>query len=270
MTTATPPSQQTVRSVVQNLFALVIAVVILGVAAYFLIFREASTAVPPLSSQPFIITDPPPVPQPILADRIIFYDSFEDQALQWDLAPLGQARYEGGALILQDNHYEGWGTARPRLELDNFLLEVYTRWLSGAFGGEYGVRFWLNGTGDYYAFYIRNDGRYVIGKQIDGVWFEVVSAFTPAIERTGGINLMRVEALDSQQRFFINGEYLVDVQTDWQKPGDLMLVTMRPDGTEWLEVAFDNLLVAQHPGEARTAGTELPVFPVNQQAPANP
>lgn len=269
----TSQDQQRARSFIQNFFALFVAVVIIGIAAYVLIFREVAPAEPPLVSNPFVVTDPVPAPQPILSDRIIFYDSFEDTAIQWELAPLGQARYEGGALVLQDNHYEGASFARPHLELDDFITEVYTRWMSGAFGGDYGLRFRLNGDGDYYAFYISNDGRYTVGKQIDGDWFEVVSDFTPAIERSGGVNLLRVEALDDQLRFFINGQYLVDVTTDLQTVGDLELVTIRPSGTEWLEVAFDNLLVAQHPGRSRTAETNAETLPTNEElapTPSNP
>ncbi len=263
---ATPPTaqqQQNVRSIVQNLFALLIAVVVIGVAAYLLFFREASLDAPPLTSNPFVVSDPQPVPQPILTDKIIFYDSFEDQSIQWSLSSLGQARYEGGALILRDNHYEGIGSARPRLELDNFVAEVYTRWLSGAFGGDYGLRFRQTGNEDYYAFYIRNDGRYVVSKQIGGNWFEVTSAFTPAIDRAGGVNLLRVEALDNQLRFFINGQYLVDVATEVKSVGDFELVAIRPEGTEWLEVAFDNFLVAQHPEQTNTAVSEPPTLPLN-------
>lgn len=269
-TTSDSQQQQRARTIVQNVFALLIAVVIIGVAAYLLIFRDRTPEESPVLSNPFVVTDPMPAPQPILSDRIIFYDSFEDKSIQWDLAPLGQAEYDGGALVLQDNHYEGVGSARPHLEMDDFVMEVYTRWLSGAFGGDYGVRFRLNGNGDYYAFYISNDGRYVVGKMIDGDWFEVVSDFTPAIERSGGVNLLRVEALDDQLRFFINGQYLVDVTTELQGAGDVELITIRPDGTEWLEVAFDNLLVAQHPERARTAESGTSDLPTAAELTATP
>lgn len=267
---ATPPTaqqQQNMRSIVQNLFALLIAVVVIGVAAYLLVFREATPDAPPLTSDPFVVNDPQPIPQSILTDQIIFYDSFEDQSIQWSLSALGQTRYEGGALILRDNHYEGISSARPRLALENFVVEVYTRWLSGAFGGDYGLRFRQTGNEDYYAFYIRNDGRYVVSKQIDGDWFEVASAFTPAIDRSGGVNLLRVEALDKQLRFFVNGQYLVDVTTEMQNVGDFELVAIRPDGTEWLEVAFDNFLVAQHPEQTNTAVSEPPIIPLNNTSP---
>jgi hypothetical protein len=258
--------QQRARSFIQNLFALLIAAVIISVAAYFLLFRERTPDEPPIVSNPFVVTDPMPMLQPIISTNIIFYDSFDDGVIQWDLATLEQARYDGGALVLQDNHYEGIGSARPHLELDDFILEVYTRWLSGAFGGDYGVRFRLNPSGDYYAFYISNDGRYTVGKQIDGDWFEVVSDFSPAIQRGGGVNLLRIEALNDQLRFFVNGQYLVDVTTDLQGVGDLELVAIRPEGTDWLEIAFDNLLVAQHPGRTRTAGTESETVPTGDEA----
>lgn len=270
MATSPTAQQQTVRSIVQNVFALLIAVVVIGVAAYLLFFREATQDAPPVTSAPFVVQEPHPLPQPILTDRIIFYDSFEDQSIQWSLSPLGQARYEGGAVILRDNHFEGIGSARPRLELDDFVAEVYTRWLSGAFGGNYGLRFRLAENGDHFAFYIRNDGRYMVGKQVSGDWFEVASAFTPAIDRAGGINLLRVEALGDNLRFFVNGQYLVDVTTEWQHVGDFEMVAIRPDGTEWVEVAFDNFLVAQHYGQTNTAVGNPPILPLNQEAYPSP
>jgi hypothetical protein len=261
---ANAPAQQRARSFLQNLFALLLVVVVLGIAGYYLLIIRNNAALEPSVPSAYLVQSPAPFPQPIGTNLIIFYDSFDDATIQWTLAPSGQAVYDGGALVLKDNQYEGIASARPHLQVDDFILEFYTRWLSGAFGGDYGVRFRLNSTGDYYAFYIRNDGRYIVGKQLDGNWFEVFSDFSPAIDRDGGVNLLRVEALDNDLRFFVNGQYLVDVTTEWTGAGDLELVAIRPEGTQWMEVAFDSFVVALHPQRLLSPQT-TPVTSTNSE-----
>lgn len=244
--------QQRTRNFVQNL--VIIVIVIVMVAAIFFAYQNSSLNVePPVPSQ-IIVVEPAPLPVPVIAADVLFQESFDsDTSSSWDLSIAGQAEYLRDALVLNDNQYEGPALAQPHLLFDNFILQVHTRWLSGAFGGQYGVQFRLQDgeDGDYYAFYVRNDGRYVIGKYLSGTWFPVQESFTDAILRGGGVNLLRVEANGATLRFFINDTYLGDMVNEGLGTGDVRLVAQRAEGdTTSFAVAFDNLVVSRLPQEA--------------------
>ena len=95
-------------------------------------------------------------------------------------------------MVVVQRSYEAY--ARPHLTFDNYVLEVDARWSGGAVGGTYGVRFRDENRDNYYAIYIGNDGRYEIGKQVEGRWASLSQGFSDAIDRNGGINKFHIEA----------------------------------------------------------------------------
>ena len=58
---------------------------------------------------------------------------------------------------------------------------------------------------------------------------------------------MQIEANGEMFRFFINGSYLINMEDGGYEDGDILLVAIRPDGTEMFEVGFDNFNVYQYP-----------------------
>ena len=199
---------------------------------------------------------------------VLLSEDFEVDNGAWSMAPVGQAVYEGGGLILNDDRFAGNAWARPHLDFDNFILDVHARWLGGAIGGEYGLQFRLDDeSGDYYTFHLENAGRYVIGKELDGDWFEITSGYSPAIQNNGGVNLIRIEAIGEQFRFFVNGTYLIDIKNQGLAAGDIMFFATKSEGTEQFLAAFDNLRVARYMGDPAAAVEEAPAAEA-EEAPA--
>lgn len=232
------------------LLNLIYILIVIGIifAIYWFIVQQFEEPVPTIPSE---ILNPKtePIPAVIEASLLQLQENFEVDINAWELSPPNQAYYDRGALVLHDNIYEEDAWARPHLTFDNFVLDVYGRWLGGAIGGGYGVQFRLDDeTGDYYSFLLHNDGRFTVGKRLDGTWFEVINDFSPHIERNGGLNRMRVEALGDRFRFYVNNQFLVDIRNEGLPKGDIRLVATKADGTEEFMAAFDNLVIARHPG----------------------
>ncbi len=160
------------------LFYLVLLIA-LSVAIYFFIAQQFLQPAPEVPSE-VVFETPAPSPLIVSPADVQFAESFDQDLKAWQLSPAGQAAFDRGALVLDDNRYNDFGWARPHLTFDNFVLEVYARWLGGAIGGGYGVEFRVDDeSGDFYAFYLHNDGRFTAGKRLDGTWFAVVDEFSP-------------------------------------------------------------------------------------------
>ena len=193
------------------------------------------------------VVSPAPAPLLIPAENVLVQEGFEVNLTGWELSSEGQVSYAGGAIILNDNHLNGPAWARPHLRFDDFTIDLDSRWLSGAIGGNYGLHFRLQENGDHYAFYLRNDGWYTVGKVLNGEGQIITESFTQAIDRQGGVNHLRIEANGSHLRFFVNDIYLVDVADSSLGRGDVQLYVEKVEGITNMEVAFDNLVVGLYP-----------------------
>jgi hypothetical protein len=244
MTAASSPSS-TFRSTLQTVLLVVIGFSVIAFALY-IVTQQLPTDEPTFQSQ-FKLTDPAPAVLALAPDSVLFQDNFNNTQVGWELSLAQQAQYLQGAMVLNDNIYEDYAWAKPNLGFEDFILEAHTRWLSGSFGGAYGFHFRVQNDINYYAFYLHNEGRYVIGKMNQGNWFVVAEGFSPAIDRNGGINQLRVEANNNLMRFFVNNTYIGDVETAEETSGDFRLVAQKPEGAESFQVAFDNVVVALYP-----------------------
>lgn len=235
--------QQRARGFIQNM-AIIVVVLLAVVAVYYYFFRR--TIIP--AEEPLQVVQVEVMPEPLVMSpqSILFQDTFESARDSWEISVAGQAMYDRGAMILNDMKFEGNAFARPHLMFDNFLLNVHTRWLGGAVGGLYGVRFRLQDNGNYYAFYLSNEGRYVIGKYMNDVWVSE-SGYSEAIALGGGLNLIQIEATGSTFRFFVNDVYIADLVDESLGAGDIEIVAEKSGDTNSFVVAFDNLTVARHP-----------------------
>ncbi|MCI0731106.1 MAG: hypothetical protein L0332_30885, partial [Chloroflexi bacterium] len=178
---------------------------------------------------------------------LLYQDNFEATQGSWELSQRDQAVYREGALILNDNLYGEAAWARPHLRFADFVLDVDARWLGGAVGGTYGLQFRHQDANNFYAFLVRNDGWFTIAQNKAEEWQILLESFSLAISRDGNTNHLHVEATGNNFRFFINDAYLADVQSDGPSSGDIVFFAQKVEGTEFIEVAFDNLVVALYP-----------------------
>jgi hypothetical protein len=190
---------------------------------------------------------------PISAEMVLFEERFDDPELGWVVSEAGvreEASQVGGELVLRrtSNVYGEYAYARPHLTFDNFIMEVSGRWGGGAVGGNYGVIFRYRGEGTYYAFYVGNDGRYVLGRRQGGRWEGLFAGFSETIARRGEVNRIHVEVVGQEIRCFVNGTYVGGIR-DVEGPGvgDVGVAVWLPEGTDSITAVFDDVVVAQHP-----------------------
>lgn len=228
-----------------NLFIILLIVVI--VLATYLFLLNPNSISPIIQDFQPIETESPFEPRPPNPNNLLFEEGFQVDRGIWTLTPADQATFFGGGLLLDDNIFDSHAGANLGLTFDNFLLQVNTRWVGGSIGGAYGVRFRQNDANSFYAFYLHNDGRYTIGRQIrtESNWVEFESAYSPAVNTSGAVNKVQIEALGEELRFFVNDEFVAAFIDDRLSLGDIELVAIKADGTEQYMAGFDNLEITQ-------------------------
>jgi hypothetical protein len=231
------------------------------------------TPVPPTDTPPPTSTPPPtntptPIPLdvlyqqnlpiPIEQTEVIFREDFSNPQSGWLLE---EAEYKDSEMALKnkDNWHPIWGggiaLAYPHLRFDNFILEVDARWSGGAVGGHYGVLFRYRGDepssywykNEFYDFVVGNDGRYSAGKWVDGERVVLLEGFLDALGHPGDINRIHIEANGPNMRFFINDQFLGNISDVEHDSGDIALTAQKPEGTQFFEASFDNVIIARHP-----------------------
>ncbi|MBN1812533.1 MAG: protein kinase [Anaerolineae bacterium] len=177
--------------------------------------------------------------------EVLLDEDFNGEPAGWDSR---EAVFENGELVQNIEgtwSEEAW--AAPAGTFDNFVLETGTRWCGGAVGGYYGVRFRYESGGDFYAYYIYNNGRYSIGKMANRAWSVLLEGFADAIDRTGGVNRLHVEANGHELGFFVNGQFLGSVRDVEHDVGMVILRARKPDNTQGFQACFDDLIIARYP-----------------------
>ncbi len=232
--------------------ALAALVVIIGLAiTLWLRSRSASDALPESAAiptkAPITLLNPAPPPLSLGELSILFQEGFDVDRGGWELSRGGQAVYAGSAIALNDTSYGDFGWARPHLRFQNFILTVDSRWIGGAVGGEYGVRFRLKDEKNFYSFTVRNDSWYAISKAVDGDVEILSEGVNQAINRQGGVNSIQIEANGEHIRYFVNGTYVADMTDGAYPDGDVMLMAQSPGGANAFQVGFDNLIVTFYP-----------------------
>jgi len=100
---------------------------------------------------------------------------------------------------------------------------------------------------EFYDFVVGNDGRYSAGKWVDGERVVLLEGFLDAIGHPGDINRIHIEANGPNMRFFINDQFLGNISDVEHDSGDIALTAQKPEGTQFFEASFDNVIIARHP-----------------------
>ena len=98
----------------------------------------------------------------------------------------------------------------------------------------------------FYAFYVHNDGRYTIARQVRTAnnWTVFGNEYTDALETTGGVNTLQIEAVGDTFRFFINNTYIRTLKDDRIEKGDIELVSIKVEDSDRFMAGFDDLLIS--------------------------
>jgi hypothetical protein len=185
--------------------------------------------------------------------QVLFKDDFSNDSSGWDIYSdaKGMAFYQNGWLHVRNNAInEGSDVSYANQYFTDFVLEVETKLVDGSEDNWHYVAFRADGPMDCYLFEISADGYYAMVKYVNGsrIVFEGPTKSTYIKQGRDMINTVRVEALGSDLRLFVNGHVLGNVNDSTFTGGDIGLGASLPEGTplsgsQFTEVAFDNITV---------------------------
>jgi hypothetical protein len=156
---------------------------------------------------------------------------------------------ESGQFIMRvvTPSYIGW-TECTEVEYTDFILEVDATQISGPDNNAYGVIFRYGLEADeFYAFMISGDGYYafsVDGASRDAPEFLAEWAESSVIKQGVQTNRLKVAALGSSMKYYVNNQLLGEVQDSRFATGTIGFFVGTVDEGDVL-VAFDNLRISE-------------------------
>lgn len=185
--------------------------------------------------------------RPASDSSVLFADDFSDPSTGWSQydEPGGWSRYEEGGLHITVRLPELYVWSSAGRSFQDFTVEVDGRLVEGPPDGIYGIIFRLQDKDNFYEFDVSADGFYVLVRYVDGQWQPIVDwTETQVIQQGRSLNRLRVDAVGSTIRLYVNGQLLASVTDATFRRGDIALVagTGEAAGTH---IAFDNLRVTE-------------------------
>jgi hypothetical protein len=200
------------------------------------------TATPTLTPTP----GPTPTPTPSLqAGVLLFEEDFVSIPEDWDLGEVGDVVYahENAKYVVEVNkeHWMAWQNVDDVLE--DFVVEVETTLVEGDIFNSSGFFFRYQDKDNFYSLDLNGNGKYMIGKEVDGEWVDIIDwRVSAALRPYGEANVVRLVAYGDAFWVYVNGQF-VDTFTDNSfGRGDIAIhVTAYDDPPA--RATFDNLRV---------------------------
>jgi hypothetical protein len=169
---------------------------------------------------PITTTTLPTTQISIPASLIPFHDDFTDQSSGWDREGTSSSWEYGYAPLDQPRYYHVLLKEKMTKTFQNSHLGQYTDFSVEADGcvdtadvnGAWGVFFRQTSHG-YYTFQVSAEGKYFLGKNLDGKFAWPISwVDSPFINKgANAVNSLRVECRSSEIRTYINGQFLTKI-----------------------------------------------------------
>jgi hypothetical protein len=191
-----------------------------------------------------LASPPQPTPVTVLFEDTEFADSCGAESTS-EVKRFAQ----NGQFIMQvvNSSYVGW-TECTSTEYADFILEVDATQITGPDNNAYGVilRYGLD-SDEFYAFVISGDGYHAF--TVDGVNHEDPEFLTEwtessAIKQGAQTNHIKVEAVGSSMKYYVNDQLLGEVQDSRFGTGTIGFFVGTVDEGN-VQVAFDNLRILQ-------------------------
>ena len=221
-------------------FSLLILVTMLACAT---LTNIVATPTPIATSTPF----PSPTPVPPLSSSVLFEDSeFTDSCATDDTDTVDRFVENGQFMIsVTAPSIVAWAECAED-SFDDFILEVDASQVSGPDNNIYGVLFrYDTNVNEFYVFAISGDGYYVLGiNGPDRSDPELLVEWTPspAINLGNATNHIKVEAIGSRIAFYVNDQYLGEVEDNRLTTGlvGFFVGTIDEGG---IQIGYDNLKI---------------------------
>jgi hypothetical protein len=209
---------------------------------------DVPTASPLPTATPAPSPTPAPTPTvtPIPVGDLLLLEDFEDPSTsRFDARDDERRRnyFEDGEyhmLVKEAHNAAAFGILT---DYSDFVLEADARFADGPEEWTYGFMLRYQDGSNTYRYLVSHDGKYTLGKLVDGNWTTLID-WTETAHIAGGTdtNHLRVVCRGSEITTYVNGHYLgtaADNSFSAGKPGVYVGALSEPN----VHVAFDNLMV---------------------------
>ena len=195
------------------------------------------------------LPSPTPMPSPTPVSSVLFEDGeFTTSCNDDDTADV-ERFVEGGQFHMRviTSNYVAWSEC-TKVEYEDFVIEVDASEVSGPDNNTYGVifRYGLEAS-EFYTFVISGDGYYALA--IDGperTEPEMIVPWTESAAIKQGVqtNQIKVVAIGTNIKFYVNGEMLGEVENSSLSKGTVGFFAGALDEGN-VQVSFDNLVISE-------------------------
>jgi hypothetical protein len=182
---------------------------------------------------------------------VVFGDTFDSNANDWPAGDYSDERLTGSREIIDGKyHWEAdalggviWWSIPDVASVSDFYLVVNAQRISGVADGQYGVIFRRADRDNYGLFKIEDSQYYKFSVRYQGEWETVIDWTETSAIRPVGVNRLAVVGEGSHFSFYINDEYVGEVDEDRLPSGTMGLAIELLDAKDAAVFEFDDLEV---------------------------
>jgi hypothetical protein len=180
---------------------------------------------------------------------VAFGDTFDSNANDWPAGDYSDERLTGSREIIDGKyHWEAaaldgviWWSIPDVASVSDFYLTVNAQRVSGVTDGQYGVIFRRADRDNYALFKIEDSQYYKFSVRYQGEWETVIDWTESSAIRPVGVNRLAVVGEGSHFTFYINDEYVGEIDEDRLPEGTIGLAIELLDDKDAAVFEFDDL-----------------------------
>jgi hypothetical protein len=159
----------------------------------------------------------------------VLADDFDDPQSGWETGgdADGQWGYKRGVyrIAVDVPDLAIWANRRQSDEWADAVVEIEAYRTSGPIDNQYGVIVRYRDNGNFYLFSVSSDGLYSVQMLRNDQWIDLQPwTISEAVRQESGVNVLRVECQGSLMRFFINDQYVAEVEDSTFASGSMALL----------------------------------------------
>jgi len=180
---------------------------------------------------------------------VVFGDTFDSNTNDWPAGDYSDERLTGSREIIDGKyHWEAaaldgviWWSIPDVASVSDFYLTVNAQRVSGVTDGQYGVIFRRADRDNYALFKIEDSQYYKFSVRYQGEWETVIDWTETSAIRPVGVNRLAVVGEGSHFTFYINDEYVGEIDEDRLPEGTIGLAIELLDDKDAAVFEFDDL-----------------------------
>ena len=200
------------------------------------------TATPTLTPTP----GPTPTPTPSLqTGMLLFEEDFAVLGEDWEIGDTGDVAYalDGQKYSIQVNKENWMAWQSTGEEFGDFIVQFETTLVDGDKFNSSGIFFRYQDNDNFYSLDINGNGKYAVGKEVDGEWIQIVDwTSSAALRGAGEMNVIRLVAYGNTFWLTVNDQFVEEFTDTFFNSGEIAVHVTAYD-SQPVRATFDNLSI---------------------------